>query len=70
MPLDISDALHRAVGPPHKSQCNWPQGGAPGPIAISTREGIGDSGERVPISEQHTIEVLSRLSALRLMRFR
>jgi hypothetical protein len=49
------------------SQCNWPQGGAPGPIAISTREGISDSGERVPTSQQPTIEALCRLSALRLM---
>jgi hypothetical protein len=29
-------------------QNNWPRGGAPGPIAISTREGIGDSGKRAP----------------------
>jgi hypothetical protein len=36
------------------SNCNWPRGGAPGPVAISTREGIGDSGKRVLIS--HTIE--------------
>ena len=30
-------------------KCNWPRGGTPGPIAISTREGIGDSGKRVLI---------------------
>jgi hypothetical protein len=29
-------------------QRNWPRGGVPGPIAISTREGIGDSGKRAP----------------------
>jgi hypothetical protein len=32
-------------------KCNWPRGGAPGPIAIGTREGIGDSGKRAPTLE-------------------
>jgi hypothetical protein len=50
------------------AQCNWPQGGAPGPIAISTCEGIGDSGKQILISNQHTIEALGDLSALRLTR--
>jgi hypothetical protein len=38
--------------------CNWPQGGALGPIAISTREGIGDSGKQVPIPDKHTINCI------------
>jgi hypothetical protein len=38
-----------------------------GPIAISTREGIGESGKQVPISVQHTIEAPGRPSALRLI---
>ena len=33
--------------------CNWPRGGAPGPIAIGTREGIGDSGKRVPTKKTY-----------------
>ena len=43
-------AIPHLTRPARHRPCNWPRGGAPGPIAISTREGIGDSGKRVPIS--------------------
>jgi hypothetical protein len=39
----------RSSAPPAMRNAIDPGGGAPGPIAISAREGIGDSGKRVLI---------------------